>query len=329
MPLMFAFVASALLHVAAVVGSGWVLPGPHEPDPAATTIDATIARAPARVEAAARSTPKAPAARPRTPSAPAQTAQTVPAAEPAPPTQAPAAEPEAASVAEPVPSAIESVARAPVKTALPGKGRVRYILTRGEGGLVIGQAIHSWEHDGLNYRLKNITETTGLAALFKPAQALQSSSGEVTEEGLRPMEFRQERSSVGIDIAQFDWQRRIVAYAGREEALVNGTQDILSMFYQLVLLAPRSGAVEMPIATGRRLGNYRWEVIGEETLTFPGGERRAVRIGTRSGNDNIELWLPLADAGTSRSLPLKIRFTDRKGEIYDQVVDETSLQEQQ
>ena len=28
----------------------------------------------------------------------------------------------------------------------------------------------------------------------------------------------------------------------------------------------------MPIATGRKLANYRFEVLGEETLSFPAGE---------------------------------------------------------
>ncbi len=41
----------------------------------------------------------------------------------------------------------------------------------------------------------------------------------------------------------------------------------------------------MPIATGRKLANYRFEVLGEESLSFPAGARQAVHIRTRSGND--------------------------------------------
>jgi hypothetical protein len=66
--------------------------------------------------------------------------------------------------------------------------------------------------------LQSVTETTGLAALFKPARVLQLSRGEVTAEGLRPVEFRHERVG-GLDTAAFDWGRRVVAYAGREEAI--------------------------------------------------------------------------------------------------------------
>jgi hypothetical protein len=203
---------------------------------------------------------------------------------------------------------------------------MRYVITRGERGLVIGQAVHSWDHDGLTYRLKSLTETIGIAALFKPVQVLQSSEGEIGAAGLRPREFRHERAA-GIDTASFDWVRRVVSYAGRQEMLSDGTQDFLSMYYQLVLLAPRSGAVEMPIATGRKLSTYRFEVLGEETLSFATGERRTVRIKTRSGNDIIEMWLPIGEGEQSRGMPLKIRIADRKGEIYDQIADDLASTE--
>ena len=108
----------------------------------------------------------------------------------------------------------------------------------------------------------------------------------------------------------------------RREVIVNGTQDMLSMYYQLVLLAPTQGALDMPIATGRKLENYRFEVLGEETLALPAGQRRALRVRTRSGGDTIELWLHAGEGAASRGLPLKIRFIDRKGEIFDQIADE-------
>ena len=217
---------------------------------------------------------------------------------------------------------------APGSIALPGKGRVRYAITRGEGGFVVGQAVHTWEHDGLAYKLQSVTETTGLAALFKPARVLQSSQGEVTAEGLKPREFRHERVG-GLDTASFDWVRRVVTYGGREEGVAAGAQDMLSMYYQLVLLAPKSGALDIPIATGRKLENYRFETLGEEVVALPAGERRAMRLRTRSGGDTIELWLAVGKDAEMRGLPLKIRFTDRKGEIFDQLAEDIDIRETQ
>jgi hypothetical protein len=223
----------------------------------------------------------------------------------------------------------EPAAPVPAKTALPGKGSLRYVITRGEGGFVIGQAIHSWEHDGFRYRLKSLTETTGLAAVFKPAQVFQSSQGEVTDDGLRPGEFRHERAG-GIDTGELRLagaaSSPMAPAAKRSSA---GTQDMLSMYYQLVLLAPVSGTLEMPIATGRKLENYRFEVLGEEVLALKSGDRRALHVRTRSGDDTIELWLRIGPGGAARGLPLKIRFIDRKGEIFDQVADEPETPQSQ
>lgn len=320
MPLVLAFFASALLHAAALVSPGWVLPGSEEPEPQASTIDAVIAKPPARSEPVPpKPAPKQVAAKPRAPAL-ATASDAVPALVAPEPSKA-----EAPALPEPVvapsPPVVEPAAPIPAKTALPGRGRVRYLITRGEGGFVIGHSIHTWDHDGFRYRLKSLTETTGLAALFKPAQVLQASDGDVTDDGLRPREFRHERVG-GVDTASFDWVGRLVSYSGRRDAIVNGTQDMLSMYYQLVLLAPTQGVVEMPIATGRKLETYRFEVLGEETLSLPTGERRAIHVRTRSGNDTIEIWLRTGDGAAARGLPLKIRFIDRKGEIFDQIAEE-------
>lgn len=325
MPFALALVASALLHAAALVGPGWMLPGTHDSDPP-PVIEAVLAKPPAPAEAApvAKPAPRVPVSKPRPSGAvPVTVPVEAPPAPPAAPTTSAVATTVPAPPPEPPPAAAAPVPAAlvPVKTALPAKGRLRYVITRGEGGFVIGQSVHDWEHDGFRYTLKSLTETTGLAAIFKPAQVLQSSQGEVTPEGLKPFAFRHERTG-GVDAATFDWQRRVVAYGGREESIVAGTQDMLSMYYQVVLLAPKSGVLEMPIATGRKLEIFRLEVLGEETLAAPGAERRALRIRTRSGNDMIELWLRVGEGADARGLPLKIRFTDRKGEIFDQIADD-------
>ena len=159
--------------------------------------------------------------------------------------------------------------------------------------------------------------------MFRPSQSLASSEGEITAQGLRPLQFRQERAG-GIDLASFDWLGRFVSYAGRRDPLVEGTQDPLSMYYQLVLLGPTQGVVEMPIATGRKLETYRFEVQGETMLALAGTERRAIHVRARGGGDTIEIWLAAGEGGTARGMPLKIRFIDRRGDIYDQVADEES-----
>jgi hypothetical protein len=325
MPIFLALAASALIHAAALLGPGWELPalGQAEPPPG---IEAVLARPAARPDAApvAKPAAKPPAEKPRhLPAAAPSSSDAAPIAAASPPAP-PVAVPPAPT---PVPT-VAPAAPAPVRIALPGKGRVRYTITRGEGGFVVGQAVHTWEQDGFTYKLQSVTETTGLAAVFKPARVVQSSQGEVTVEGLKPHEFRHERVG-GLDTASFDWTRRVVSYAGREDGVAAGAQDMLSMYYQLVLLAPKSGVLEMAIATGRKLENYRIEVLGEEAVALPTGERRASRLRIRSGGDTIELWLAVGKDAETRGLPLKIRFTDRKGEIFDQLAADIDIREPQ
>jgi len=325
MPIALALVASALIHAAALLGPGWTLPGDGDAD-APQTIDAVLTRPAPHPEAApvARPAPKAHADKPRpqrmaTAASSAPSIPSMPHASSAPPAALPVEPP---PVAVP-PAPTVAPAPAPVRIALPARGRVRYAITRGEEGFVIGQTTHTWQQDGFTYTLQSVAETTGLVALFKSARVLQSSRGEVTVAGLKPREFRHERVG-GLDTASFDWGRGVVAYAGREDGIAAGTQDMLSMYYQLVLLAPKAGTLEMPIATGRKLETYRIEVLGEEAVALPAGERRASRLRIRSGNDTIELWI----APDMRALPLKIRFTDRKGDIFDQVAQDIEIQEQ-
>ena len=323
MPIVLALVASAVIHAAALLGPGWTLPGDGDAD-APQTIDAVLTRPAPRPEATpvAKSVPKPHVDKPRpqrmaTAASAAPSISSSPSESSAPPTASPV-EPPPVAVA-PAPT-FES-APVPARIALPAKGRVRYAITRGEEGFVIGQTTHTWQQDGFTYTLQSVAETTGLVALFKSARVLQISRGEVTAAGLRPHEFRHERVG-GLDTANFDWARGVVAYAGREDGVSAGTQDMLSMYYQLVLLAPQSGVVEMPIATGRKLEIFRLEVLGEVSLALPGGERRALHVRTRSSNDTIELWLRTGADAASRGLPLKIRFIDRRGDIFDQIADD-------
>jgi hypothetical protein len=46
-----------------------------------------------------------------------------------------------------------------------------------------------------------------------------------------------------------------------------------------------------------------------------------MRLSASTGNDTLELWLATGLQG----LPIKIRFIDRKGELFDQIVEEIHL----
>lgn len=342
MPFALALVASAFLHIATLLGPAWDMPTlddeehpprldailmPAAPHTASVAIRPHVATTPT-----APAPPKPPHAKPRSraleippptkvteSNLPVETAAAV---LPAPTFNEPTSEeltPDEPAVVEPAPPSA-------VPVSLPDKGRMRFIVTRGESGLIIGQAINTWTHDGIHYTFTNITETTGLAALFNSARVIQESQGEITPQGLRPLFFSNDNERKGKkDTATFDWTAHLVTYADRTEPVADGTQDMLSMYYQLVLQVAMNQtmqAIDLSIATGRKLERYHFELIGEETLTYQGSPHATQHLRTKNGNDTIDIWI----AKTVSGMPLKIRFTDRKGGIFDQIADDANTE---
>lgn len=231
------------------------------------------------------------------------------------------------------PAAVEAAAQVVIATpesSLPRQGRIRFLVTRGDQGFVVGQSLHRWSHDGKTYTLSNTTETTGLAAFFKPVQVTQTSVGEISSAGLRPREFRTGKNGVPGDVASFDWvpmTLQLSAGNPREVALKLGAQDMLSMFYQLSARFPQAqqGLDEVMVATGRKFERYAFEVLREENLSTRQGDMRTLHLRTSVGIEAIDIWSALDLQG----LPLKIRYTDRQGESFDQIADEIEFEGKQ
>jgi hypothetical protein len=191
----------------------------------------------------------------------------------------------------------------------------------GESGFVIGRSLHELRHDNRTYTLRSTTETTGLAGLFKPIKLVHISEGDIDSGGLRPREFRIERNDVADERAGFDWSAGLVRLPtrGREFPLEVGTQDMLSMFCQLALLPIKGATVVMPVVTGKKVERYEFAVLGEEGVATGLGEMAAIHLRTQAvtGVEATEIWLGLS---VSR-LPVRIKHTDRKGDVFDQVAD--------
>lgn len=315
--LLAALLLSLLVHVLAVSSPGWRLPFLDEPE-ANGMLEARLAPKPAaRLEPAPVAPPPRPAPKPK-----AEPRPRLPQPAPAEHMPAPAAAeaPEPATVPEPVPAA----AAAPAKAGIdwPRKGRIRFVVTRGEGeqGMLIGESTHTWRYDDGRYALRTVTETTGLVALFREVRIVQSSEGVVGPEGLVPQTFEVERKGKPAEGVRFDWSsgKAALTVGGqlrREVALTPGAQDILSQIYQMGL-AGAAARLEMMIATGKNYGRYAYEAVGDETLATPFGELRTWHVKTPAlpGEQAMELWL----ASDYRNLPVRIRFIDRKGEVFDQ-----------
>ena len=200
-------------------------------------------------------------------------------------------------------------------------------MTRGEDGFIVGQSEQRWSHDGERYTLQAVSETTGLAALFRPARVTQESRGTFDASGLRPLEFETQREGKRKEGVRFDVEAGRIQYAnGGSDSLVAGTQDLLALFHQLGAMDLAVPNFIVPVATGRKLAHYAVTVEAPTELDTPLGMRTAwhLRVAGVVREETTEVWL---DAQTR--LPLKIRHRDRKGELFDQIATTIELEQKE
>lgn len=328
--LIIALAASLGLHAAALFGPDIDLapepeapplvaelrPLPPEPAP---PIEPARREAEPKPEKRAMPARRPPSQRPAAPKEPAVSMpSTIPAPEPevpVPPPAQPAPDPVAQTPPAPEPS-VPAVSR----ERLPPRGSIRFRVDRGDSGFEIGRARLDWELDGERYRLSLSAETTGLAWLIRSADLEMESVGSFTAQGLQPEAFGSVRDGRrSRERALFDWETmRIRVGERREYPLEPGTQDLLSVFFQLGFVEIASGkTAAMPLATGKKYAGFRVENLGDEEIEIPLGVLRTRHL-RLPGDKSTEVWL----AYDYRLLPVKIRHFDNKGGVDVQVATE-------
>ncbi len=214
---------------------------------------------------------------------------------------------------------------APARPLLPASGVIRFAINKESLGLQVGRAEHRWEfrEDG-SYRLTGVTETSGLAALLKPVRLEVESSGHMVVGGLQPERLRSLKNGKDSnENADFDWSTAEVRLSrdGSVRAVAPGAQDILSLNYQLAYLGRLADGRTIGVVTGKKYERYSLDSLGEEDIEVPAGRFRTLHL--RAMTDNTtEIWLAL----DHERLPVKIRFTDKKGESFEQVATELGMQ---
>lgn len=309
----WALALSLLAHLIATFGPSITLPEYH-PDP---VMEASIRTLPPPAPAI-KKTKLRPKPAPRKPPEPAAASAPPEPVAPAEPEQTPAT-----ALEEPPPSpAIENTNTEEAPITLPEHAEIRYTLYKGRDGFPVGKAVHTWKRDGKSYSITQIAEASGIVSLFYSGRHVQISQGVITASGMQPDSYWVQRgqSANKTDAAKFDWQDRQLTFGSggdtRTVRLPDGTQDLLSFLYQLAFATPREGSTRLHITTGRKLGNYGYQSLGEATVETPLGPIKTLHIAQlrQEGEENTEIWL----ATEYHYLPLKIRFTDKQGSVMEQ-----------
>lgn len=303
-----AIVFSVMLHGLALWGSDIRLPqtAPVLP-PLAAKLEALPA-APAKPKPKRKARPAAPEPVPEPTPVAAEPPQDVPQAD----------MPDTAAETEP--PAAES-ATEDDRPPLPRQARLAFAIHLGNGGMRVGEAVHTLEIKDGRYVLQATTRTVGLARLFKSYQLTQYSNGSYGKYGLLPELFLDERKdSLGTrqHAMEFDREAQLARFpSGREVALPAETQDILSVMYQFPPLAGAEIA-SVSVGNGKKIERYDFEIAANEQIDTALGKLLTVRLHKMHAPDEegLDIWL----AREYRLFPVKIRYTERNGEVAAEAV---------
>ena len=227
------------------------------------------------------------------------------------------------------PRATEASGKAPPapstagEAAFPARGEIVYRIYRGLRGLEIGRAVQRWEIADGRYRLWLQSETSGLAALLYPLRIDTESRGRIGPQGFQPEHYQVSKNGQPSDErADFDWAAGQIKIGKRPaEPLSAESQDLLSLPFQLAYQRDLVEGARFAVATGKKYEVYALDALGEEEIDLPAGHFRTLHLQALDSS-RTEFWLAL----DRLMLPVKIRHTDRKGEVFEQVAAEIKLE---
>ena len=214
---------------------------------------------------------------------------------------------------------------------LPPSGEQRFRVYYGDMSrdLVVAEIDYRLQNGGDTYEVSTRGKAVGMVAIFYSGVLIQTSVGRVGEKGLLPERYSERRGKRPERVIQFDHSRGKMIGLGNppEVDLVPGTQDRLSVFYQVGLLAranpemlQRGRRFTMPLASMKEVDKASFLVAGEDAVDTERGRVPAVRLTVRNeadpGDPTIDVWL-----GTGLSLlPVRIRISEDDGKVIDQVL---------
>ncbi len=172
-----------------------------------------------------------------------------------------------------------------------------------------------WTQDGSSYNAR-----LAITA-FLLGSRIQTSTGQLTAEGLAPQRFS---DKVKTEVAaHFERDKGIISFSANtpDAALLPGAQDRLSVLLQLgSLLAgapqryPVGSSISIQTIGPKDADDWRFTVGEEQTLALPEGDHKArklSRVPQREHDVRVDVWL----ASDLAYLPVQLRLTQDNGDF--------------
>jgi len=207
-----------------------------------------------------------------------------------------------------------SLFAATAQAAAPQQMSLVYDLYR--NGHKLGQVTDTFTRNGTRYTLTSETRASGPLKMLWPGTIRLESTGDVTRQGLRPLQFQHARSDAPhkLATARLDWKQRSIAYQYKGESwqvngLQTGAQDQLSQLYQF-MFAPRLPTdFSLQVVSGRDLNDYRYARSDGGAIQTPLGAlatQRYQRITQKPDEKVITVWV----APARNNLPVQVRVSE-------------------
>lgn len=197
-----------------------------------------------------------------------------------------------------------------------------FSVYRGTDFFKVGELRHQLDIHRDRYTLKATKQTSGLKGLLNNDRLIQSSRGEIGEQGLQPETFKEEKITGGgrqsLKVT-FDRAAQKLRFShGGNTDLTANAQDTLSFMYQLSQLPMDQEIIPLPISDGAYLKEYEIEIGGKEDIDTPMGKLQALHLRKlhAQGEAYFEIWLGLE----YRLLPVKFRQVDGSDQVTEEFV---------
>jgi hypothetical protein len=207
-----------------------------------------------------------------------------------------------------------SLFAATAQAEVPQQMNLVYDLYR--NGQKLGQVTDTFTRRGARYTVTSETRASGPLKMLWPGSIRLESTGDVTDEGLRPTRFQHARSDAPhkLATAQLDWKQGQIAYQYKGESwqvngLRNGAQDQLSQLYQFMFAPSLPADYILQVVSGRKLNDYRYSRRDGGQIEVPAGQfdtQEFARIRGPGDEKAIIVWV----APARNNLPIQVRVTE-------------------
>jgi hypothetical protein len=199
--------------------------------------------------------------------------------------------------------------------------KATYELTR--GSMKIGNSTIELS-TGANgsYTYKSRSSPVRWVAWFLKDKLYETSRGTITDAGIRPDYYHYQRTGGSREREAklaFDWERMVVENnvedSPWEMDIPAGTIDkLVSQLGMMHALSNGQDDITFHIADGGKLKEYRFKVVGEETLELPAGTFETIKVTKLRDNKKRETYIWCAPA--LNYLPVRIWQREKDDSKY-------------